>query len=47
MTHLPYIVASYGLTAGVALWLSVGAAIRTGIVRRRLLAIDPRAERRP
>ncbi len=46
MTHLPYIVASYGLTAGVALWLSIGVAWRTRMARRRLLAVDPRADRR-
>ncbi len=45
MTHLPYIVASYGLTAGVALWLSIGAAWRTRMARRRLLAVDPRPDR--
>ena len=45
MTHLPFIVASYGLAAAVVLWLGVGAAVRTGSARRRLLAIDPRADR--
>lgn len=45
MTHLPYIVASYGLAVAVTLWLGVGATVRTAAARRRLRAIDPRADR--
>ncbi len=45
MTHLPYIVASYGLAGAVTLWLGIDAAVRTAAARRRLRAIDPRADR--
>ena len=42
MTHLPYIVASYGLTALVAAAYAVDAWLRMNRARRRLAAIDPR-----
>jgi hypothetical protein len=42
MTHLPYIVASYGLTVLVLGWFSIGAWVRVGAARKRLDAIDPR-----
>ena len=45
MTHLPFIVASYGLTAAVLAWLGIGAWIRVASARRRLAAIDPRRDR--
>jgi heme exporter protein CcmD len=45
MTHLPYIVASYGLTLAVVLWLGIGAWQRTNQARAKLAEIDPRAER--
>jgi heme exporter protein D len=45
MTHLPYIVASYGLTVLVAGWLSLDAWSRTRKARARLAAIDPRGAR--
>jgi heme exporter protein D len=45
MTHLPYIAASYGLFAVVALAYALDAWARLGRARRRLAAIDPRAKR--
>jgi cytochrome oxidase assembly protein ShyY1 len=45
MTHLPYIVGSYGLAFGITGWLIVGAWRRMGAARRKLAAIDPRAGR--
>lgn len=44
MTHLPYIVASYGLTVVVVVWLGLDAWRRTARARKRLAAIDPRAQ---
>jgi uncharacterized protein with von Willebrand factor type A (vWA) domain len=46
MTHLPYILASYGLFVVVALVLAVTASLRLGRATRRLRAVDPRAEMR-
>jgi hypothetical protein len=46
MTHWPYIAAAYTLALGVVLWLVIDAALRTGRARRKLAAVDPRAERR-
>lgn len=40
MTHLPYILASYGLALGVALVLSIGAALRLRRDRVRLAALE-------
>ena len=40
MTHLPYIVASYGLAAIMALVLSLGAALRLKRDRARLAALE-------
>jgi heme exporter protein CcmD len=45
MTHLPYIAASYALTALVLGWFGIGAWLRASSARRRLAAIDPRRER--
>lgn len=45
MTHLPFIVASYGLTIGIIVWLSVDCILRTRRARARLAAIDPREKR--
>lgn len=45
MTHLPYIVAAYGLTLAVVAWLGIDAWQRTRAARRRLAAIDPRGNR--
>jgi len=45
MTHLPYIIGAYGLTVALGGWFGVGAWLRTRRARRRLAAIDPRAER--
>ena len=42
MTHLPYVVACYGLGVAVPLAFAVGAWRRLGQARRRLAAIDPR-----
>lgn len=48
MTHLPYIVAAYGLTLGVAAILSVNATIRLRQARKRLAAVEqPGRTRRP
>ncbi|WP_173583302.1 hypothetical protein [Acetobacter musti] len=40
MTHLPYIVASYGLAIGLATFLSVGAAVRLRRDRVRLATLE-------
>ncbi|MFT9025372.1 hypothetical protein [Acetobacter indonesiensis] len=40
MTHLPYILASYGLFSGIALVLGCGAAFRLKKARTRLAALD-------
>ena len=45
MTHLPYIAASYGLTAAALGWFGIGAWLRARAARRRLDAIDPRRQR--
>jgi hypothetical protein len=45
MTHLPFIVASYGLTVVVGVAYAVDAWTRMGRARRRLAAIDPRTHR--
>jgi hypothetical protein len=42
MTHLPFIVAAYALTLGVAAWLATGAALRLARARRRLQATEAR-----
>ena len=43
MTHLPYILSAYGLTALGAVALSFGAANRLRSARKRLAQLDPRA----
>lgn len=45
MTHLPYILAAYGLAAAILVWLVGGAWMRAGAARRKLAAIDPRGDR--
>ncbi|WP_173577201.1 hypothetical protein [Acetobacter fallax] len=40
MTHLPYIITSYGLAIGLALFLSIGAALRLRRDRARLAALE-------
>ncbi len=45
MTHLPYIVASYGIFAVLAAAFALDAWLRMGRARRRLAAIDPRGMR--
>ena len=45
MTHLPFIVASYGLAAIALLGFGVGAWARMTSARRRLTAVDPRRRR--
>jgi hypothetical protein len=45
MTHLPYIVAAYGLAVVVGGWFAVDAWLRMGRAGRRLAAVDPRAQR--
>ncbi len=42
MTHLPYIVASYGLTIAVVCWLSIGAWRRTVRAKHMLAELDRR-----
>ncbi len=44
MTHLPFIAASYGLTVVTIGAFALGAWRRMGQARRRLDAIDPRAQ---
>jgi heme exporter protein D len=45
MTHLPFIIASYGLAVLVGAAYSIDAWMRMSRARRRLAAIDPRANR--
>lgn len=45
MTHLPYILASYGLAAVIALTLSIGAALRLKKARIRLAALERPTDR--
>jgi heme exporter protein D len=45
MTHLPFIIAAYGLTVLVAVVFSVDAWTRMRRASRRLAAIDPRVHR--
>ena len=45
MTNLPFIAASYGLTALVLGGFGLGAWLRLGRARRRLAAVDPRGTR--
>ncbi len=45
MTHLPYLLAAYGLALVLTGWMAIGAWRRMGAARRKLMAIDPRAER--
>ena len=45
MTHLPFIAASYALGVLVPLVFGIAAFTRMGSARRRLAAIDPRANR--
>ncbi|MBE7210614.1 MAG: heme exporter protein CcmD [Gluconacetobacter diazotrophicus] len=48
MTHLPFIVAAYGLTLGAFAVLGMGSAVRLRRATRRLRAVDPRGgTRRP
>jgi hypothetical protein len=42
MTHLPFILASYALTALVLGAFGIGAWVRLGAATRRLAAIDTR-----
>ena len=44
MTHLGFIAAAYGLAVATAAWFAADAALRMGRARRRLAAIDPRAQ---
>ena len=44
MTHLPYILASYGLFALVALGLVVSTSLRLTQATKRLRVVDPRAK---
>ena len=44
MTHLPFIAASYALGVGVPVLLGILAWQRLAVARRRLAAIDPRAQ---
>lgn len=46
MSYLPYIAASYTLGVIIPLGLSLSAVLRAGRARRRLAAVDPRANRR-
>ena len=45
MTHLPYIIAAYGIGVILAAGFAVDAWLRMGRARRRLAAIDPRGMR--
>lgn len=45
MTHLPYVVGSYGLAVALALVFGVSATTRLARACRKLAAIDPRGER--
>ena len=42
MTHLPYIVAAYGIALVLVAFYAIGAWVRIGQARRRLAAIDRR-----
>ena len=42
MTHLPFILASYGLAAVMILAFALSAWRRAGLAKRRLAAVDPR-----
>jgi cytochrome oxidase assembly protein ShyY1 len=44
MTHLRYILAAYGLSVFTAAAYALAAWARVGRARRRLAAIDPRAQ---
>jgi cytochrome oxidase assembly protein ShyY1 len=45
VTHLPYIMAAYGIAALLSAGFAVAAWRRTGRARRRLAALDPRGQR--
>jgi len=45
MDHLPYIAGSYALGILIPGILAITAFLRVGAARRRLAAIDPRANR--
>ncbi|MEJ1978481.1 MAG: hypothetical protein WDN49_22540 [Acetobacteraceae bacterium] len=45
MTHLGFVAAAYGLAVAVPVILGLDAARRLAAARRRLAAIDPRAQR--
>jgi hypothetical protein len=45
VTHLPYIMAAYGIGMVLAAGFAADAWLRTGRARRRLAAIDPRGMR--
>ncbi|GBQ06136.1 MULTISPECIES: hypothetical protein [Acetobacter] len=45
MTHLPYILASYGLATVIALTLSIGAALRLKKARMRLAVLERPSDR--
>ena len=46
MTHLPYIAASYAIGILLPSGFGIGAWVRASAARRRLLAVDPRAQAR-
>lgn len=45
MTHLPYIAASYALAIVLPAAFGIAAWLRMGTAKRKLAAIDPRANR--
>ena len=45
MTHLPYVAATYVMGIGVPAVLAILAMTRLASAKRRLAAVDPRAER--
>ncbi len=45
MNHLPFIAASYALGVLIPAGFALAAWLRAGTARRRLAAIDPRANR--
>ncbi|GBQ98041.1 hypothetical protein AA23498_3079 [Acetobacter nitrogenifigens DSM 23921 = NBRC 105050] len=47
MTHLPYILAAYGLAGALALYLSIGAALRLRRDRARLATLEAARGRQP
>jgi len=47
MSHLPFILAAYGLFVAAALILGLGATLRLRGATRRLRAVEPRGERAP